>query len=150
MRVLPAVEEHVFPTSTAGELYDLIVHVGEVAGTIVGRAKLIEIMQRGLRNGRRRGKVYLANGEEHEFVLGAEVRLAAQEMHRAVAPSSGSPTDLRRSECHSGSHQPRKLRTRCSRDSTPLRRQHVEVLGRCGQDLVSPICPTPANECAAS
>ena len=39
------------------------------------------------------------------------------EMHRAVAPSSGNPTDRRRSECHSGSHQPRKLRTRCSRDS---------------------------------
>ena len=27
-----------------------------------------------------------------------------------MAPSSGSPTDLRRSECHSGSHQPKKLR----------------------------------------
>ena len=72
MRVLPALEEHVFPTSTAGEFYDLVVHVGEVAGTIVGSAKLIEIMRRGLRDGQRRGKVYLANGEEREFILDAE------------------------------------------------------------------------------
>ncbi len=73
VRVLPTVEEHVFPTSTTGEFYDLVVHVGEVAGTIVGSAKLIEIMRRGLRDGQpRRGKVYLANGEEHEFILDAE------------------------------------------------------------------------------
>ena len=38
-------------------------------------------------------------------------------MHRAVASSSGSPTDLRRSDCLSGSHQPKKLRTRCGQDS---------------------------------
>jgi len=30
-----------------------------------------------------------------------------------VAPSSGFPTDRRRSDCRSGSHQPRTLRTRC-------------------------------------
>jgi hypothetical protein len=30
-----------------------------------------------------------------------------------VAPSSGFPTDHRRSDCHSESHQPRTLRTRC-------------------------------------
>ena len=65
-------EEHVFPTSTAGEFYDLLVHVGELAGTIIGSAKLIEIMRRGLRDGQRRGKVYLANGEEYEFILDAE------------------------------------------------------------------------------
>jgi hypothetical protein len=35
-----------------------------------------------------------------------------------VSPSSGNPTDLRRSDCHSESHQPRALRTRCSRDTT--------------------------------
>ena len=34
-----------------------------------------------------------------------------------VAPSSGNPTDLRRSECHSENHQPRTLRTRCSDDT---------------------------------
>jgi hypothetical protein len=78
VRVLPAVEEHVFPTSTAGESYDLVVHVGQVAGVIVGSAQLIELM-RGTLRGRerrrvepRRGKVYLANGEEHEFALDAE------------------------------------------------------------------------------
>jgi hypothetical protein len=31
-----------------------------------------------------------------------------------VAPSSGFPTDLRRSGCRSESHQPRTLRTRCN------------------------------------
>jgi hypothetical protein len=41
-------------------------------------------------------------------------------MHRAVASSSGSPTDLRLREFHSGSHQPKKLRSRCSRDTTRL------------------------------
>ena len=34
-----------------------------------------------------------------------------------VTPSSGFPTDLRRSDCHSESHQPRALRTRCTQDS---------------------------------
>jgi hypothetical protein len=78
VRVLPAVEEHVFPTSTVGEFYDLVVHVGQVAGAIVGRPKLIEIVRRRLRGREsrrvepRRGKVYLANGEEHEFILDAE------------------------------------------------------------------------------
>ena len=31
-----------------------------------------------------------------------------------MAPSSGFPTDLRRSDCLSGSHRPRTLRTRCN------------------------------------
>ena len=34
-----------------------------------------------------------------------------------VAPSSGFPTDRRRSDCRSESHQPRTLRTRCIADS---------------------------------
>ena len=37
-----------------------------------------------------------------------------------VAPSSGFPTDLRRSGCRLESHQPWTLRTRCSGDSTKL------------------------------
>jgi hypothetical protein len=78
VRVLPAVQEHVFPTSTAGEFYDLVVHVGQVAGVIVGRAKLIEIVRLRLRGREsrrvepRRGRVYLANGEEYDFILDAE------------------------------------------------------------------------------
>jgi hypothetical protein len=77
VRVVPAVEEHVFPTSTVGEFYELVVHVGEVAGTIVGSAKLIEIVRDRLRGREtrvepRRGKIYLATGEEHEFILDAE------------------------------------------------------------------------------
>jgi hypothetical protein len=44
-----------------------------------------------------------------------------KEMHRAVASSSGSPADLRLRDCHSGSHQPQKLRSRCSRDTTRYR-----------------------------
>lgn len=70
VRVLPT--EHVLPTSATGQFYDLIVQVGEVASTIVG-ATLIEIVRRRLRDGQPRlGKVYLANGEEHEFSLDAE------------------------------------------------------------------------------
>ena len=34
-----------------------------------------------------------------------------------MATSSGFPTDRRRSDCHSESHQPRALRTRCIGDS---------------------------------
>jgi hypothetical protein len=41
-----------------------------------------------------------------------QVRPMSREMHRAVTSSSGSPTDLRRSECLPGSHQPQKLRSR--------------------------------------
>jgi hypothetical protein len=48
-------------------------------------------------------------------------RLDNKEMHRAVASSSGNPTDLRLRACHSGSHQPQKLRTRCGRDTTRYR-----------------------------
>jgi hypothetical protein len=70
VRVLPT--EHIFPTSTTGRFYDVIVHVGEVASTIVG-ATLIQTVRRRLRDGQPRlGKVYLANGEEHEFSLDSE------------------------------------------------------------------------------
>ncbi len=46
-----------------------------------------------------------------------------------VAPSSGFPTDRRRSDCRSGSHQPRTLRTRCIADSRgrPRARQGVQI-----------------------
>src|SRR5687768_15764127 len=45
-------------------------------------------------------------------------RIASEDMHQRkctepVAPSSGFPTDRRRSDCRSESHQPRTLRTRC-------------------------------------
>ena len=58
--------------------YDLTIQVGAVAGEIVGTAKLVEMVRRQLRrhDGRedekRRGKIYLANGEEHEFIFGDE------------------------------------------------------------------------------
>ena len=42
-------------------------------------------------------------------------------MHRAVASSSGGPTDLRLRDSHSGSHPPQKLRSRCGRDTTLCR-----------------------------
>ena len=49
-------------------------------------------------------------------------------MHRAVAPSSGSPLTFAESDCRSGSHQPRKLRTRCSRDSREAGQRGQAVL----------------------
>ena len=59
----------------AGVLYDLTIHVGEVAGEIVGTAKLIETVRGRLRGGegaeeKRRAKIYFANGDEREFILG--------------------------------------------------------------------------------
>jgi hypothetical protein len=35
-----------------------------------------------------------------------------------VAPSSGLPTDIRRSDCRSESHQPQELRARCKRNTS--------------------------------
>jgi hypothetical protein len=60
----------------AAELYDLAIQVGAFAGTIVSNAKLVEIVRGRLRGSeeqdgvQRRAKVYLANGEQHEFVFG--------------------------------------------------------------------------------
>jgi len=59
----------------AGEFYDLRIHVGEVAGAIVGTANLIAIVRRKLRGQKqprampRRAKLYLPTGEEREFSL---------------------------------------------------------------------------------
>jgi hypothetical protein len=44
-------------------------------------------------------------------------RRSTKKCTEPVTPSSGFPTDLRRSDCHSESHQPRALRTRCTQDS---------------------------------
>ena len=52
-----------------------------------------------------------------------------------VAPSSGFPTDRRRSGCRSESHQPRVLRTRCSRESTRARRPRQAPLRRTWRNL---------------
>ena len=55
-----------------------MIHVGEIAGAILGTAKLIEIVRRRLRargrpgGKRRRAKLHLANGEEHVFMLDAD------------------------------------------------------------------------------
>ena len=46
-----------------------------------------------------------------------------------VAPSSGFPIDLRRSECRSGSHQPPALRSRCTRESRGVRCVAVKRIG---------------------
>jgi len=45
----------------------------------------------------------------------------SKKMHRAVASSSGNRADLRLRDCHPGSHQPQKLRTRCGRGTTGCR-----------------------------
>jgi hypothetical protein len=63
-------------TENAAELYDLAIQVGAFAGTIVSNAKLVEIVRSRLRAReerdaeQRRAKIYLANGEQHEFVFG--------------------------------------------------------------------------------
>jgi hypothetical protein len=50
-----------------------------------------------------------------------------------VSPSSGNPTDLRRSDCHSESHQPWALRTRC--------KQHTMGIVHSRQGRVGRACP---------
>ena len=57
------------------------------------------------------------------FTRGFPIRIAprdAESMQKCTepgAPSSGLPTDLRRSDCLSESHQSRALRPRCTRDT---------------------------------
>lgn len=78
VRVLAPLEARGAPFPSVGKFYDLVVHVGEVAGAIVGTANLIGIVRRRLGgpkhhpDGRRRAKLYLYNGEEHEFALDEE------------------------------------------------------------------------------
>ena len=53
-----------------------------------------------------------------------ETRSARRTTKKCTEPvtlSSGFPTDLRRSDCHSESHQPPALRTRCMRDTKGAR-----------------------------
>jgi hypothetical protein len=58
---------------------------------------------------------YCVSGESTE-------EKCAQKCTEAGAPSSGLPTDLRRSDCLSESHQPPALRPRCTRDTRASRR----------------------------
>lgn len=79
VRLLPAVERLGVPTDTTeniAEPYDLAIQVGAFAGEIVSTPKLIKIV-RGRLRGReerdgeeRRAKIYLASGEECEFLFG--------------------------------------------------------------------------------
>jgi hypothetical protein len=73
VRLLPAKEERGIGTTIGAEVYDLVIQVGAVAGSIVSTAKLIEIVRHRLRghgNGgmERHGKIYQADGDVHEFV----------------------------------------------------------------------------------
>jgi hypothetical protein len=81
VRLLPGADVHAhaaLPTSTwekGAEDYDLVIQVGSTAGEIVGTARLVEFVQRRLRvhegqgRSQRRGNIYLATGEKHEFRL---------------------------------------------------------------------------------
>ena len=64
-------------------------------------------------------------------------RMSTQKRTEAGAPSSGFPTDLRRSDCLSESHQPQALRPRCNRDTTgsatvPSSGTRTEIPALCG------------------
>ncbi len=80
VRVVPVGDAYDLPTSdfAAAETYDLVIQVGQVAGAIVGTPELIEIVRRRLRRLEsqgakpRRAKIYLANGEEDEFIVDGE------------------------------------------------------------------------------
>ena len=80
VRLLPAIEERGLRTdgSQDGVLYDLTIQVGAVAAEIVSTTKLVQMVRGQLQrhedrdDEERRAKIYLANGEEHEFAFGAE------------------------------------------------------------------------------
>jgi hypothetical protein len=76
VRVLAPLDTGGIPAlSPAGEFYDLVVHVGEVAGAALSTVDLIAMVRRRLRDdgpprtGQRRVKLYLHSGEEYEFTL---------------------------------------------------------------------------------
>lgn len=64
-----------------------------------------------------------------QCVSTADPVVDARKRTEPVASSSGFPTDLRRSDCRSESHQPRTLRTRCIADSRgdPRGRQGTRI-----------------------
>jgi hypothetical protein len=78
VRVVPVTGTPKDGAENAAELYDLAIQVGEFAGTIVSNAKLVEIVRGRLRGreergaAQRRARIYLANGEQHEFIFGDE------------------------------------------------------------------------------
>jgi hypothetical protein len=65
-------------SESGAENYDLVIQVGSSAEEIVATARLVEIVGRRLRADTQRGitprraKVFLANGDEQEFILDAE------------------------------------------------------------------------------
>jgi hypothetical protein len=56
------------------------------------------------------------------LLVGPDTAKSTQKCTEAGAPSSGLPTDLRRSDCLSESHQPPALRPRCTQDTRASRR----------------------------
>jgi N-dimethylarginine dimethylaminohydrolase len=75
VRLLPPAEQRSLPTGA--EAYDIVILVGEIAGAIVGTAKLVELIRQSLRGGerpraQRRAKIYLVDGETHEFTLDSD------------------------------------------------------------------------------
>jgi prolyl-tRNA synthetase len=75
-RVVPIEKRGVAAGAAESQYYDLIIQVGEIAGAIVTYGTLVEIVRRRLKAHEvqlhmapRRAKVYLASGDEHEFVL---------------------------------------------------------------------------------
>jgi hypothetical protein len=76
VRLLAPLESRGVPQN--GEFYDLVIHVGEIAGVTLGTAKLMATVQGRLRDGgepltgSRRAKLYLPDGEERVFNLSEE------------------------------------------------------------------------------
>ena len=74
----PRMTEAIPSFPRGSEFYDLVVHVGEVAGATLGTANLIRLLRRELRDsaqrlpGPRLAKLYLQTGEVHEFDLDRE------------------------------------------------------------------------------
>ena len=74
--VAPSEEGDAAWGSEPGEAYDLVIHIGELAGTILDPSTLIALVKERLRDpgdvAKRRATLYLADGEKRMFALGNE------------------------------------------------------------------------------
>jgi hypothetical protein len=74
VRIASPSEDRTAWASEPGEVYDLVIHVGEVAGAILDASELIALVRERLHDptdvGKRRATLYLADGEKRVFGLG--------------------------------------------------------------------------------
>ena len=110
-------------------LRPLVARRSQSASDPIGPELSADLTARATRRHRRSSSTRRPSARRRDGPSGASARCRAPEATcrtttkctEPVAPSSGFPTDRRRSGCRSESHQPRTLRTRCIADSRGVR-----------------------------